>query len=85
MGLDKRKLTRETLNLVHANTKGADQPAHPRILISTFVSGLFINLLYAKVKYFNCSPTDWFEFYLVGNTQRQVFDLIVWACLARAW
>ena len=27
MGLDKRELTRQTLNLVHANNKGADQPA----------------------------------------------------------
>ena len=40
MGLGKRELTRETLNLVHANNKGTNQPAHQRSLISTFVSGL---------------------------------------------
>ena len=30
-------LTRENMSLGFANNKGADQPAHPRILISTFV------------------------------------------------
>ena len=30
-------LTRENLSSVFANNKGADQSAHPRILISTFV------------------------------------------------
>ena len=29
--------TRENLTLVHVNNKGADQPAHPRSLISAFV------------------------------------------------
>ena len=33
MGLDARKL-----DFVYANNKGADQSAHPRILISDFVS-----------------------------------------------
>ena len=27
----------ENLTLLHVNTKGADQPAHPHSLISTFV------------------------------------------------
>ena len=29
--------SRETLTLLHANNKGADQPVHPRSLINTFV------------------------------------------------
>ena len=29
--------TRETLTLLFANIKGADQPAHPRSLISAFI------------------------------------------------
>ena len=29
--------TRENLILLHANNKGADQPAHPRSLVSAFV------------------------------------------------
>ena len=30
-------LTRENLNLLYANNKRADQPAHPRSLITAFV------------------------------------------------
>ena len=33
---DMRASTRENLILLHANNKGADQPAHPRKLISAF-------------------------------------------------
>ena len=37
-------ITWETLTLLHANIKGADQPAHPRSLISAF-----------DIRYVSCS------------------------------
>ena len=48
----------ENLTLLHANNKGADQPAHWRRLISIFVfryiwKELKSNLLHAKVQYYN--------------------------------
>ena len=46
--------SRKILALLHANNKGADQPAHPRSLISAFVNlsvMLIINLLHAKLLY----------------------------------
>ena len=32
--------------MLHANTKGADQPAHPRSLISTFVVHCLDSMIY---------------------------------------
>ena len=37
--------TRETLSLVFENHKGADQPAHPRILISAFIIRLLESII----------------------------------------
>ena len=47
----------ENLSLVFANNKVADQPAHPRNLISAFVicffeSIIYINLLQAEFQFF---------------------------------
>ena len=36
---------RENLSLVFANNKGADQPAHPRSLLSTFVIGILKSII----------------------------------------
>ena len=48
-------LTRENMSLGFANNKGADQPAHPRRLISTFVIRFlevtFLNLLQVKFQF----------------------------------
>ena len=49
-------LSRDKQTLLHVVSKGADQPAHPRSLISAlvvrFLESLMIPLLYAK---FQCS------------------------------
>ena len=37
--------TRETLLLVFANNKGADQHAHPRRLISAFIMRFFLGII----------------------------------------
>ena len=66
----------ENLSSVFANNKGADQPAHPRSLISTFIipvlesiisklaTSIFFNFL---ASLFSCG--DWFESRFVGNPE----------------
>ena len=50
MGGDARKTeTQEKLTLLHANNKGADQPAHLRSLISTFVICFFESVISKKI------------------------------------
>ena len=48
MGLDMRNLSSGV-----TNNKGADQPAHPRSLISTFVIRLYLDLLSCYKKNFH--------------------------------
>ena len=66
----------ENLFLPYANNKGADQPVHPRSLISTFVLrylGSIISILAISKNFktlaFLCSWTGWFESYLVANLE----------------
>ena len=50
MGGDARKTEmRENLTFLHANNKGADQPAHPRSLISTYVICFFESVISKKI------------------------------------
>ena len=67
----------ENLLLQYTNNKGADQPAHPRSLISAFVVRcldsiipLVSSLYLASVSV--CSWSDWFESYLVANPEDRV-------------
>ena len=66
--------------LCHANNKGADQPAHPRSLISTFffVRCLDNDMLSCYIQSLRilasfCSWAGWFEYYLVRNLRRPIF------------
>ena len=54
MGPSRKKQT-----FLYANNKGADQPAHPRILISVFIIRLLENIIYtlAAGKDFNILDT----------------------------
>ena len=76
----------------YANNKGADQPAHPRSLISTFVvrcldSTICILAISKSFKILAsfCSWAGWFECYLVENPLRHVFAWCgsneKWTCL----
>ena len=67
---------RENLSLWFANNKGADQPAHPRSLISAFVVRLIgkdhIYTCYKqifKILASLCSLGDWFESHYVRNPE----------------
>ena len=55
--------------LLHANTKGADQPAHPRSLISAFVirslNGMIVNHIVSKIS----------RFYLVAVAEKADLSL----------
>ena len=66
----------ETLFMPYASNKGADQPAHARSLISAFVVCCLDNIislvsifaiLWLLASFF--SWADWFESYLVENTE----------------
>ena len=63
--------------MAYANNKGADQPAHPASLISTFVVHCLYSmrciLAISKVLASFCSRAGWFESYLVENPRRHVF------------
>ena len=69
----------KTCLMPYANNKGADQPAHPRSLISTFVvrclDGMrgILAIQSFKILASFCSWTGWFECYLVENPRRPVF------------
>ena len=59
-----------------ANNTGADQPAHPRSLISAYVIRFLKSIIskLASREIFNflaslCSLGDWFESYFVGNLE----------------
>ena len=77
MGHDMRKpvLGNGGGGLCFANSKGADQPAHPRSLISTFVINLLksISCLCFKQNFNSlaslCKWVGWFEQDLVRNTE----------------
>ena len=63
----------------YANSKGTDQPAHPRSLISVFIVCCLysmISLLFiAEISRLAslCSWAGWFESYLVGNPDDRFF------------
>ena len=62
----------ENLFVPHANNKGADQPAHPRSLISTFVVRCLDSILPILAESKMSSPCSWagqFESYLVANPE----------------
>ena len=69
----------ENLFMSYANNKDADQPAHPRSLISVFVIRCLASIIpvFAIISFKTlaslCSWADWFESYLVENPKRQVF------------
>ena len=64
----------------YANNKGADQPAHPRSLISAFIVRCLIStipiLAIAKISRLAslCSWVGWLESYLVTNPWRPFFS-----------
>ena len=69
-----QKWARSCENVSYANNKGADQPAHPHSLISTFVVHcLDIYDMYTysiqsfKILASFCSWAGWFESYLVED------------------
>ena len=63
----------------YANNKGADQPVHPRSLISTFVIRCIDSIICIlaiqsfKILASFCSWPGWFESYLVKNLRRHIF------------
>ena len=73
---------RENVFMSYANNKGADQPAHPRSLISAFVvrcldsvmSLVSVTKMSSRVLASFCSWAGQFESDLVGNSRRQVFS-----------
>ena len=58
----------ENLFMPYANNKGADQPAHPRSLISAFVISSCYVLNFTTLASF-CGRTDRFVSYLVANPE----------------
>ena len=73
-------MSRDNLFLPYTNNKDADQPAHPRSLISTFVVSYFYSIIPLLAKYelsrlltSFCSCVGEFEYYLVTNPRKQVF------------
>ena len=69
----------KTWLIPNVNNKGADQPAHPRSLISTFVVHCLDSIIpvLAKSKIsglYLASVAGQFESYLVANHRRQVFS-----------
>ena len=74
------------LSLVICNNKCADQPAHPRSLISNFVVCFFdesyLHLLREKFQFLAClfSRRDWFKTRFVGNPEDR-FSRVV-GCVA---
>ena len=71
----------------YANNKGADQPAHPRSLISAFVvrclDSIIPILAISKVSF--CSWAGWFESYLVANPRIHVFPKHVFNTCISDW
>ena len=61
----------KTIFLPYANNKGADQPAHPRSLISTFVVRCLDSFYIKKIQtlFSLCSWAGRFASYLVGNPE----------------
>ena len=63
----------------YANNKGADQPAHPRSLISTFVVRCLDSMTCTcsiqsyKILVSFCCRAGWFQSYLFENPQRHIF------------
>ena len=84
----------ENLFLLYANNKGADQPAHPRSLISAFVIHCLDSII-PPVFYIHkfkpsaslCSWADWFESNLVKNPEdRFSRDMAhMWLCHTVIW
>ena len=76
----------ENLSSVICNNKGADQPAHPRSLISNFVDCFldesYLHLLREKFQFLASlfSRRDWFKSRFVGNPEDR-FSRVV-ACVA---
>ena len=64
----------KTCLMPYANNKGADQPAHPRSLISTFVVRCLDSVMpNFKTLASRCSWADRLESYLVENFRRHIF------------
>ena len=67
----------KTCLMSYGNTKGADQPAHLRSLISTIVvrclESMICILAISKVPASFCSWAGWFESFLVQNPRRHIF------------
>ena len=68
----------KTCLMPYANNKGADQPAHPRSLISTFVVRCLDSMYTCYIQRFKilasvCSWARWFVSYDVKNPRRNVF------------
>ena len=76
----------ENLSSVICNNKGADQPAHPRSLISNFVvcflDESYLHLLREKFQFLASlfSRRDWFKTRFIGNPEDR-FSRVV-ACVA---
>ena len=68
----------------YANNKGADQPAHPRSLISAFFISRFYSRNFKTLASF-CGCTGWFVSGVIGNSRRHgllcrgSFVFSVWA------
>ena len=62
----------ENLFMQYANNKGADQPAHPRSLISAFIvhclDGIICLVAISEISSF-CGWAGWFVSYLVANPE----------------
>ena len=86
--MDSNALTADCENLssVICNNKGADQPAHPRSLISNFVDCFldesYLHLLREKFQFLASlfSRRDWFKTGFAGNPEDR-FSRVV-ACVA---
>ena len=74
----------KTCLMPQANNKGADQPAHPHSLTSTFVvhcldSIISLASMYYMTLAFICCWAGWFEAYLVTNPSHDVVHILsVW-------
>ena len=80
--------TAKNLSSVICNNKGADQPAHPRSLISNFVvcflDESYLHLLREKFQFLASlfSRRDWFKTRFVGNPEDRFSRAV--ACVACA-
>ena len=74
--------------LPYANNKGADQPVHPRCLVSVFAVGCLDSIMSILAEYYLnvkalasfCSLSGRFESYLVAHLEDRVF-LLTWLIL----